>query len=78
MLLSGAAELVLTTNELQTALNHEIAHVRRRDNLKKLLLRFVAFPGMAGWKQPGSKPPRWRPMTRRLQTPLKRSTWPRR
>lgn len=47
VLLSGAAEFVLTTNELHTALNHEIAHVRRRDNLKKLLLRFVAFPGMA-------------------------------
>ena len=29
-------------------MNHEIAHVRRRDNLKKLLLRFVAFPRMAG------------------------------
>ena len=48
VLLSGAAESVLTTSELQTALNHEIAHVRRRDNLKKLLLRFVAFPGMSG------------------------------
>ncbi len=48
VLLSGAAESVLTTSELQTALHHEIAHVRRRDNLKKLLLRFVAFPGMAG------------------------------
>jgi len=38
---------MLTANELQTALKHEVAHVRRRDNLKKLLLRFVAFPGMA-------------------------------
>jgi Zn-dependent protease with chaperone function len=47
VLLSGVAEFLLTTNELQTALNHEIAHVRRRDNLKKLMLRFVAFPGMA-------------------------------
>ena len=46
VLLSGAAESLLTANELQTALNHEVAHVRRRDNLKKLLLRFVAFPGM--------------------------------
>jgi Zn-dependent protease with chaperone function len=48
VLLSSAAEFVLNTNELQTALNHEVAHVRRRDNLKKLLLRFVAFPGMSG------------------------------
>jgi Zn-dependent protease with chaperone function len=48
VLLSGAAESMLTTNELQTALNHEIAHVRRRDNVKKLLLRFVTFPGMSG------------------------------
>ena len=46
VLMSRAAELMLGTNELHTALNHEIAHVRRRDNLKKLLLRFVAFPGM--------------------------------
>jgi len=47
VLMSGVAEFLLTANELQTALNHEVAHVRRRDNLKKLLLRFVAFPGMA-------------------------------
>lgn len=48
VLLSSAAEFVLNGNELQTALNHEVAHVRRRDNLKKLMLRFVAFPGMSG------------------------------
>jgi Zn-dependent protease with chaperone function len=48
VLLSGAAEAVLTAGELQAALNHEVAHVRRRDNLKKLMLRCVAFPGMAG------------------------------
>jgi Zn-dependent protease with chaperone function len=48
VLLSGAAESMLTANELRSALNHEVAHVRRRDNLKKLLLRFVAFPGMSG------------------------------
>lgn len=46
VLMSRAAENMLGTNELHTALNHEIAHVRRRDNLKKLLFRFVAFPGM--------------------------------
>jgi Zn-dependent protease with chaperone function len=48
VLLSGAAESVLSASELRTALNHEVAHVRRCDNLKKLLLRCVAFPGMAG------------------------------
>lgn len=48
VLMSGVAEFLLTGNELQTALNHEFEHVRRRDNLKKLLLRFVAFPGMTG------------------------------
>jgi Zn-dependent protease with chaperone function len=47
VLLSGTAESMLTANELQTALNHEVVHLRRRDNLKKLLLRFVAFPGMS-------------------------------
>jgi Zn-dependent protease with chaperone function len=46
ILLSTSAEFVLAANELETALNHEIAHIRRRDNLRKLLLRFVAFPGM--------------------------------
>jgi beta-lactamase regulating signal transducer with metallopeptidase domain len=48
ILMSGAAEFLLTERELQTAVRHELAHVRRRDNLKKLLLRLVGFPGMAG------------------------------
>jgi beta-lactamase regulating signal transducer with metallopeptidase domain len=45
--LSEAAEFVLTERELETALRHEVVHVRRRDNLRKLVLRSVAFPGMA-------------------------------
>lgn len=48
ILLSGVAELRLTGSELQAALNHELAHVRHADNLKKLLMRFVGFPGMSG------------------------------
>jgi len=46
ILVSGSTEFLLEERELQTALNHEIAHVRRYDNLKKLMLRLVAFPGM--------------------------------
>ncbi|MGC2610931.1 MAG: hypothetical protein WA320_12715, partial [Candidatus Sulfotelmatobacter sp.] len=45
--LSQAAELVLSEREFESALRHEITHVRRRDNLRKLILRLVAFPGMA-------------------------------
>lgn len=45
--LSRAAEFVLTERELETALRHEVVHVRRRDNLRKLVLRLAAFPGMA-------------------------------
>jgi|SRR5580658_1282203 beta-lactamase regulating signal transducer with metallopeptidase domain len=44
--LSQAAEFVLTERELKTALQHEFIHVRRRDNLRKLILRLVAFPAM--------------------------------
>ncbi len=46
--LSRAAQFVLTERELQSALRHEVVHVRRRDNLRKLVLRLVAFPGTAG------------------------------
>jgi Zn-dependent protease with chaperone function len=46
ILFSSAAEFLLNANEFQAAVNHEIAHVNRHDNLKKLLLRFVRFPGM--------------------------------
>lgn len=45
--LSSQAEQVLSESELNSALRHEFVHVRRRDNLRKLFLRFVAFPGMA-------------------------------
>jgi Zn-dependent protease with chaperone function len=48
ILLSDAAESALTAGELQAALHHEVAHVRQHDNLKKLLLRLLAFPGTGG------------------------------
>jgi beta-lactamase regulating signal transducer with metallopeptidase domain len=43
---SKAAKFALTEQELETALRHEMVHVRRRDNLRKLILHLVAFPGM--------------------------------
>ncbi|MGB8579837.1 MAG: hypothetical protein WCD47_03390 [Candidatus Sulfotelmatobacter sp.] len=53
--LSDAAEFVLTERELRCALRHEVVHVRRRDNLRKLLLRVVASPGMteleSAWRE---------------------------
>lgn len=45
--LSPAAQYLLNGRELRSALRHEIVHVRRKDNLRKLILHFVAFPGMA-------------------------------
>ena len=47
MLLSEAAAALLTPLELEAALQHEVAHVRRHDNLRKLLFRLCAFPGMS-------------------------------
>jgi Zn-dependent protease with chaperone function len=46
ILLSSSAELLLTPAELKTALNHETAHFRSRDNLKKVVMHLVPFPGM--------------------------------
>ena len=45
--MSRAAQFVLSERELKIALQHELVHVRRRDNLRKLALRLVMFPGMA-------------------------------
>lgn len=46
VLVSDAASAVLSTRELEIAMKHELAHVRRRDNLKKLLFHVCGFPGM--------------------------------
>jgi len=44
--ISEKAFASLTMKEFEAAMRHEAAHVRRYDNLKKLMLRFSAFPGM--------------------------------
>ncbi len=46
ILLSDAARSVLSEDEMRTTLNHELAHIQRYDNLKKLLLCLVTFPNM--------------------------------
>jgi len=44
LLVSSCARRWLDPGELEVAIRHELAHVRSRDNLKKLLLRASAFP----------------------------------
>jgi hypothetical protein len=47
VLVSEEAVSLLSYDELRTAVQHEMAHVRSRDNLKKLILHGTVFPGMA-------------------------------
>lgn len=55
VLVSDSAVELLSQDELLVALNHELAHIRSCDNLKKLVFRFAPFPGMAkleaAWSQ---------------------------
>lgn len=46
ILVSEQARRMLTRAELRIVLRHEIAHIRRRDNLKKLVFLLLPFPGM--------------------------------
>jgi Zn-dependent protease with chaperone function len=45
VIVSEDAAAALTPAELRTALRHELAHVIRYDNLKKLIFRLAWFPG---------------------------------
>jgi Zn-dependent protease with chaperone function len=55
VLVSDATLELLNPDELCIALKHELAHIRSRDNLKKLVFRFCPFPGMskleAAWSE---------------------------
>jgi hypothetical protein len=46
LLLAESTLVLLSPNELRVAVQHEVAHLRSRDNLKKVVLRFAWFPGM--------------------------------
>lgn len=55
VLVSEFTVALLNEDELHIALKHELAHIRSRDNLKKLIFRFCPFPGMtnleSSWSQ---------------------------
>jgi beta-lactamase regulating signal transducer with metallopeptidase domain len=48
VMVSDTAATVLSDDELQIALRHELEHVRSWDNLKKVLISATPFPGMGG------------------------------
>jgi Zn-dependent protease with chaperone function len=47
VLVSEKAVALLSPEELRVAVEHEMGHLRSRDNLKKLILYGAPFPGMA-------------------------------
>ena len=55
VLVSESTVALLTPDELRMALKHEHEHMKSRDNLKRLILAFCPFPGMAklenAWSQ---------------------------
>jgi Zn-dependent protease with chaperone function len=55
ILVSESTVALLSHDELQIALKHELQHMKSRDNLKKLIFRCCPFPGMAklesAWSQ---------------------------
>ncbi len=55
VLVSESTVALLTPDELRMALKHEHVHMKSRDNLKRLILAFCPFPGMAkletAWSQ---------------------------
>jgi beta-lactamase regulating signal transducer with metallopeptidase domain len=55
VMLSDMAAIVLSSDELQVAVRHELAHMRAWDNLKKVLISATPFPGMgrlgSAWRE---------------------------
>lgn len=55
VLVSESTVALLSQDELRVAFKHELEHKKSHDNLKKLIIRFCPFPGMAklenAWSQ---------------------------
>ncbi len=55
VLVSESTVALLSHDELRMALKHELEHMKSRDNLKRLIMVFCPFPGMAkletAWSQ---------------------------
>jgi len=51
VLISEVAVTALSPDEMRAAVRHEIGHVRSRDNLKKLIIYGLPFPGMTSLEQ---------------------------
>jgi Zn-dependent protease with chaperone function len=47
VLVSESAIALLNPEELGVAIQHEVGHLRSRDNLKKLIMHGISFPGMS-------------------------------
>jgi Zn-dependent protease with chaperone function len=48
VMVSDMARIVLSSDELEIAVRHELGHMRTWDNLKKALISATPFPGMSG------------------------------
>jgi hypothetical protein len=48
VLVSETTVAVLSSDELRVSVRHEVEHMRSRDNLRKLIVHCLPFPGMAG------------------------------
>lgn len=55
LLVSSAVVALLDAVEIEAAIRHEVAHVHRKDNLKKLVLRFCPFPALASLEREWSR-----------------------
>ncbi len=48
VMVSDMAAMVLNDDEMRMAVRHELGHMRSWDNLKKVLISAIPFPGMSG------------------------------